>query len=180
MSSNDVAESSQDSLTRQFVQRQQSGGQCGVVFQNGRAVADATAEAGPPQSAVDGVQVEDGVCALRCSIEEFRPVQRHGSLGECGDRQPVPRGDDLVVAAGLRAGEPGGQQCGAHPIEAIRVVRIGQQLQHRAAVFEGAAVGDMEKLCGPTPVVVSENFAQLGRGPHVCQALAPVGVGVQR
>ena len=78
-------------------------------------------------------------------------IQCHTGFGQRRDRQPVPRRHDLVVTRRLHPGRPRGQQRRAHPLEAARVVRILQQLQHRRAVLERAAVGDLEKPCGPAP-----------------------------
>ena len=151
-----------------------------MVLKDRRAVADPAAEAGTTQPAVDDMQVDDRACALGCGGEEFGPGKRDTRLGERGDRQPVPRGDDLVVAAGLRPAQPGGHQRGAYPLETLGIIRVGGQLQHRTAVLECSCVCHVEKRCGPTSVVVSQHFAQLRGRPDVGQPLAAVGVGVQR
>ena len=159
---------------------EQPGRQRRVVLEDCGAVADAPAEAGAAQPAVDGVQVEHRSRASRCGVEEFGLVERDARLGERGDRPAVPCRDDLVVATRLRPSRPGGQQRGPDPIEPLDVVGVRRQLQHRAAVLERARVGDAENRCRPTPVVVTEHFAQLGGRPRVGQALDAVGIGVQR
>ena len=104
----------------QLIQRQQTGGQRRVVLQDRRAVADPAAEAGPPQPAVDDMQVDERAraSALRRRANSGS-TERDARLGQRGDRQPVPRGDDLVVAAGLRPGQPGGQQRGRGPARSV-------------------------------------------------------------
>ena len=47
-------------LAPHLVQREQTGGQRGVVLEDRRTVAHHAAQAGPPQPAVDDVQVEQG------------------------------------------------------------------------------------------------------------------------
>ena len=49
----------------QLIQRQQPGGQRRVVLQDRGAVTDPSAQAGPPQPAVNDMQVDDGARALR-------------------------------------------------------------------------------------------------------------------
>src|SRR6202040_1488369 len=75
---------------------------------------------------------------------------------------------------------PGGEQFGADPLEPVWVIRIDLQLQHRTTMLERPGVRHVEKLCGPTPVVVAQDLTQLCGRPHVGQTLYAVGVGVQR
>ena len=68
----------------------------------------------------------------------------------------------------------------AGPTPTARVVRLLAQLQRRAAVLEGAALGDRQQGGRPGAVVGTEHLDQLRRGPDVEGALRPLGVGVQR
>ncbi len=96
-----------------------------MVLQDRGAVADPAAEAGATQPAADDVQVEQRLRASACGIEEFGFIQSDARLGQRGDRPAVPCGDDLVVAARLRPGQPGGQQRRPDPVETLDVVGIG-------------------------------------------------------
>ncbi|CKQ28619.1 Uncharacterised protein [Mycobacterium tuberculosis] len=167
-------------LGGQLVERQQPGGQHRVVLQDGGAVADHPAQAGPAQAAVDDVQVQQPGRAAPRGVRQRGVVQGHAGFGQRGDRQPVPGRDDLVVAGGLGPGQAGHQQRGADPVQTRRVVGVGGQLQHRRPVLEGAGLGHPENLCRPTAVVAAEHLGQLHRRPNVGRTLAAVGVGIQR
>ena len=167
-------------LPRHLVQRQQPGGQRRVVVEDRGGCADHTAQAGPPQPAVADVQVQQSRRALRCGGDHVGVAERDARVAQRGDREPVPRGDDLVVATRLRTRRPGRAQHRADALVAHDVLGVGPQLQHRRAVLERADPGDTENRSGPTTVVVAERRAQLGRGPHVRQPLVARGIGVQR
>ncbi|CFB19952.1 Uncharacterised protein [Mycobacterium tuberculosis] len=145
-------------LGGQLVERQQPGGQHRVVLQDGGAVADHPAQAGPAQAAVDDVQVQQPGRAAPRGVRQRGVVQGHAGFGQRGDRQPVPGRDDLVVAGGLGPGQAGHQQRGADPVQTRRVVGVGGQLQHRRPVLEGAGLGHPENLCRPTAVVAAEHL----------------------
>src|SRR5690606_2593611 len=131
----------------------------------------------PPPVPVDVAQ-QGG--RLACRPDQIGPFQQRPGLGQGGDRQAVPGGHDLVVAAGPYPGGAGGEQCGAYPCEAFGVVRVGRELQDGGAVLEGARLGDVEDRGRPRGVVGGQDVAELVGGPHVELAFHPLAVGVQR
>ncbi len=111
MSSNKVAELSQDASPVSWYSVSSPVASARVVLEDRRAVTDDAAQAGPPQPAVDDMQIRRCVCAHRVAASsKFGFIECHAGFGERGDRQPVPCGDDLVVAAGLGTDGPGRQQ----------------------------------------------------------------------
>ena len=167
-------------LGGELVQRQQTGGQHGVVLQDRDTLAHQAAEAGSPQPAIDDVQGYQTLRTAAGHLQQRGVLKCDGGLRQGGDRQPVPGGDDLVIAPGLRSGSTHRQQRRAHPLEAGDIIGIARQLQNRTAVFEGTRFSNLEKCCSPTSVVGTEHLTQLLRRPYIGGALHPGGIGVQR
>ena len=168
-------------LAGQLIQRQQPGGQRRVVLEDGRAVADPAAEAGPPQPAVHDMQVQ------RCARAHCVAASRNS-----GRPSATLASASAVIASPFHAvttlsSRPG---CGRVSRAASSAVRTRS---NRSASSGSAGSCSTElpcsnvppsvtlkSVCGPTPVVVAQHLAQLRGRPHVGQALAAVGVGVQR
>ena len=172
MSSSPVAAASHVGVAGELVQRQQPGRQRRVVLEDGRAVADPAAEAGAPQPAVDDVQVDDR--RARIALRR-RGIRDRSSATDASASAVIAKPFHAVTTLSSRPGcgrpsRAASSAC-AHPVEPGGVVGVGAQLQHRGAVLERSGLGDREKLCGPSAVVVTEHLAQLRGRPRVGQTL---------
>ncbi len=155
-------------------------GQAGVVVEHPGARACLARARGPPQPPVRQVQGGEQVRRLQRRGHEPGLAQEQPALGERGDREPVPGGDHLVVAARAHPLGAGSQQRFAHPPQARLVRGIPAALEHRAAAFERAVRGHAEDLRRVTGVLGSQGLAQFARGPGVEEPFLAVAVGVQR
>ena len=131
-------------------------------------------------AAVHDVPLQQQVRGRVGGRHPVRPAQRGARLGEREHGHAVPCRDDLVVAGGLRAPVPRGEQRGPDSLPARRIVGIRGQLQGRRAVLERPLRRDREQLRGPDAVLLAEHLRQLGGRPGVGQTLDAVRVGVQR
>ena len=92
-----------------FVQAHERVDEVGIVFEIGRELRRLTDTAGAQQPAVGGAHFghhEVGGPDGGCDVLRF--VESRAGLGEGGNRQPVPRGQDLLVAAGPDSLRPNG------------------------------------------------------------------------
>ncbi|SIM89819.1 Uncharacterised protein [Mycobacteroides abscessus subsp. abscessus] len=166
-------------LARHLIQREQARREGAVVLQHAVAFGYLTAQARAPQPAVAQVQLQQrgGTPARR--LQQVIAVQSDRGFDERGDRQPVPGGHGLVVAAGLDAHQASGQQRLTDALPPRRVFGVAQQLQHRAAALECSRRRHLEKCCRPGTILGPENLGQLLRGPHIGGAFGAVGIGIQ-
>ena len=134
---------------------------------------------GAPQHPVDDVDVEHVRCAAACRVDPLGHREGRARAGEGRHGEAVPRGDDLVVASGLRTARPRREQPGPHVVEPRAVVASTGSWSVEAPCSKVPVRCDDEELGGGL-AVVSQDLAQLVGRPGVGQALDPVGVGIER
>src|SRR5690606_36360530 len=97
-------------------------------------------------------------------------------LRERRDREPVPRGDHLVVPGRLRPAGAGLEQRPPYLRPACLdlwsgVVDVARQPEHAGAVLEGPGLSHTEQVGREVAAVIPEHLAQLRRSPDVGGAL---------
>ncbi len=177
-------------LARHRGQREEALGHVGVVLQHPRVGAGLPVlrGAGEPRAGVH-VEAYEKVSRAHGRRDEVRPVEVRPGLGQRGDREAVPGGDDLVVPAGrgplgtggeeplTDRGEPGGIR--------HRAVQRGQ-LEYGGALLEGALLRHAVAGHGQLRVGLAQHLTQLPRRPYVVRALdvlargRVLAVGVER
>lgn len=133
------------------------------------------------------VDADQQVGGVGGGLDQVRAAEVGAGLGERGDGQPVPGGDDLVVPPRPRPLRARRQQPlldGDHPRGVHQALDVGE-LEDRGALFERALLGDAEISGGELGVLLPQYGAQLLRRPYVVRALGVpartvVAVRVQR
>ena len=104
----------------------------------------------------------------------------HGRIGQGGQHQAVPLGQDLVVQAGTDAGLASGEECLTGAFHGRRALQVATDRPvEDVGSLEVAASGDPVPGLGHCGVVTAHR-AEFLEGPHVEGALHPLGVGVLR
>ncbi|ESU51522.1 hypothetical protein P376_0494 [Streptomyces sp. HCCB10043] len=175
-------------LARHRRQRQEALGDIAVVLQHpgvvpGPAVLGGTGQPGH----LAQMHPDEQIGGLGGPLHEVGPVEVGAGLGEGGDGEPVPGGNDFVVPPRARPLVTGGQQPGAYAGDARGVNGSGvpRQPQHGGAFLEGPVLGHPEISSGEGAIVLPQHLTQLRGRPHVIGALdmltvRVLAVGVQR
>ena len=104
----------------------------------------------------------------------------HGRVGEGGQHQAVPLGQDLVVQAGTDAGLPSGEECPSGPFHGRRALQVATDRPvEDVGSLEVSAPGDPVPGLGHSGVVTAHG-SELVEGPHVERALHSLGIGILR
>src|SRR5450756_338098 len=165
------------------VERKEALGNVAIVVEYAGVGADPTVPGRPPQPAVHQMHPGQQPGRPLGRPQQVVPVEQSGGIRQGGDGQAVPGGHHLVVAgrpdpllaaAGQSAADVGG------PVDDAGVGGVARELQHRAAVLEGASRCHREQLRRPGPVVRTEYVDQLSRCPDVEPALLALAVRVVR
>ncbi len=172
-----------DPLPRHGRQREEALGDVAVILQHpgirpGPAVLAGAGQPRRPARRGLEVDTDQQVGGLGGPLDQVRPVEVRPALGERGDRQAVPGGDDLVVAA--RRG-PLGARRQQPPPDVRDPLRVHDrpvlgQLEHGRPVLEGPLLGHPEVRGGQRPVGLPEHLRQAGGRPGVVRPLrVPTG-----
>ncbi len=123
-----------------------------------------------------------------CGVEIPRRAEHCTRFGQCPDRQPIPCGDDLVVAPGCDAAAApleqggvrpvldGGQLVVCHVVAERERGRVHRQVEDVRSL-EVAVVADAVQRSHEVGVV-ADDVPKLVEGPDIEFAFDPLGVGV--
>ncbi len=118
--------------------------------------------------------------APRAAATNSGRSKQQAGFRQRGDRETVPRGDDLVVAPGPDPGGACGQESGADGAQPFGIIRVAPVLEHRTAPLERAGRRHAEHLRRVRRVALASRLGELRRRPDVEPALRTLAVRVER